>query len=106
LTCVDCFTQVTNDIKAPFQVYNLQVLPSAKPNTVAAGALSHIKVRNQDGFTALIAAAAGGHLECVRLLVDHGADVHKGGPVRVGGVHFEVHSTEDKIECSHNCRMV
>jgi hypothetical protein len=25
LACADCFTQVTNDIKASFQVYNLQV---------------------------------------------------------------------------------
>jgi hypothetical protein len=31
----------------------------------------------------LIAAAAGGHLECVRLLVDYGADVQKSDPVRV-----------------------
>lgn len=35
----------------------------------------------QEGFTALIAASSAGHIECVKLLLDHGADIHLADPV-------------------------
>ncbi len=37
-----------------------------------------------DGHTALILAAQNGHAECVRLLIDAGADKEAAGRVRIG----------------------
>lgn len=35
----------------------------------------------QEGFTALIAAASAGHIEVVKLLLDHGAEIITADPV-------------------------
>jgi len=35
----------------------------------------------QEGFTALIAAASAGHIEVVKLLLDHGAEINTTDPV-------------------------
>lgn len=43
---------------------------------------SPVDALNEDGFTALHAAAAFGHAPCVRLLLDHGADVNIHGMAR------------------------
>ncbi len=39
---------------------------------------------SQDGFTALMFAARAGHVDCVRLLIDFGADKDATNEVRVG----------------------
>ena len=38
---------------------------------------------SKEGFTALIAASSAGHLDCVKLLLDHGAEVNTADPVSI-----------------------
>ena len=57
--------------------------------THAAAAVLHLRRRRlmaaaQDGFTALTWAVAKGHAECVRLLLDAGADKNARSKVRAG----------------------
>ena len=49
-----------------------------------ATALSVVSSHAQFGFTALIGAAGGGHSDCVRLLLDAGADKNATDEVRAG----------------------
>ncbi len=37
----------------------------------------------KEGFTALIAAASAGHIDCVKLLLDRGAEVNTADPVSI-----------------------
>jgi ankyrin repeat protein len=42
------------------------------------------KLDSQRGYTALICAAENGHADCVRLLIDAGADMDARNNVRIG----------------------
>ena len=50
-----------------------------------------ISVFDQDGNTALMIAAQGGHHECLSILLAHGADVNKAGRVSAVSTPIEQH---------------
>jgi hypothetical protein len=52
----------------------------------AAATHGHTRSRAQNGWTALICAATNGHADCVRLLLDAGADKEAKDSVRASAV--------------------
>lgn len=84
IACPQCYSTVTHGIKAPFQTYGLQVraiLRSLHRTTAEYHIYKLLELHVQEGYTALIAASSAGQLECVRLLIQHGADVNTADPV-------------------------